>query len=701
MSKLNDNRSIDNDRKSSNILIISKSRVSSAKNKGNFITLQDGEQKYTQKMKNGPLTKSGISQTILSMKKELAKNSKSYVKLDDYRISNYFLKKNILKSPKREKEENKKDIKDNKIIQNKYKSILSVETTRSNNMVKSIEKNKDNKENNSNNENIENHLIIKNNEINNNQEKKNCKIFNENNIIENNEVKINNNENIDIKKENNDNNDINLIINLKNKNISQNYFNNISDYNINKKILNNKYNSEEINQESSRRLNESITKKDNINEKINEASDETVGDKHSKLVLGSLMAHIGGLNTENDNANINNILTSNGIDEDKSNRNSINSKNDLISESKSSKIIDNEDGDEHEDDYDEKIKNDNNRNLISNYNINNNNNMINIYNSQNDNKKSEEFEKIKNEFTNEETEKKKLIKSLYVKTNNNSNIYRMCGICEHTYYLSKMFSPECNIHFFCKRCTKNYYEDIIEEGKKEILCPFFNCREVVDINNLKKIISQEHFKRLYRKKINNKNNLEENKNTSGSLYFTKIKTNIDKKNIKKYTQKNVIDINSNKIFYNYNSGKDVYCPFCYEESLFTKTSTHYYKCLNCLNKICRYCFKEFNDRHIDINNNDHCKVYYRLDEKNDKNNNIFISYLIQLFFVLACFYLCFAGTFLNIRKIIFYIFKVNKNKNILKYILGYFFTIIFFIITMPFIFLLYPYFPSIMSAFDY
>ena len=44
------------------------------------------------------------------------------------------------------------------------------------------------------------------------------------------------------------------------------------------------------------------------------------------------MAHIGGLNTENDNANINNILTSNGIDEDKSNRNSINSKNDLISE---------------------------------------------------------------------------------------------------------------------------------------------------------------------------------------------------------------------------------------------------------------------------------------------------------------------------------------------------------------------------------
>ena len=69
MSKINGNRSIDKDRTSSNILIISKSRLSSAKNRTNFLTIKEGGKKLTLKMKNGPLTKSDItasSKTICS-----------------------------------------------------------------------------------------------------------------------------------------------------------------------------------------------------------------------------------------------------------------------------------------------------------------------------------------------------------------------------------------------------------------------------------------------------------------------------------------------------------------------------------------------------------------------------------------------------------------------------------------------------------
>jgi len=107
----------------------------------------------------------------------------------------------------------------------------------------------------------------------------------------------------------------------------------------------------------------------------------------------------------------------------------------------------------------------------------------------------------------------------------------------------------------------------------------------------------------------------------------------------------VIDINSNKNFFNYNSAKDGYCPYCYEESLFSKTNTHYYKCLNCLRKICKYWFKEFHVRHMNINYNLHCKVFYRGDEEDNRKKSKFVTFLLELFFVFAIFYLCLAGSF--------------------------------------------------------
>ena len=101
-----------------------------------------------------------------------------------------------------------------------------------------------------------------------------------------------------------------------------------------------------------------------------------------------------------------------------------------------------------------------------------------------------------------------------------------------------------------------------------------------------------------------------------------------------------------------------------------------------------------------MNYNEHCKVYYRLEEDDKKKKNKCVDVLMQYFFVLAIFCLIFPGSFYNIKAILFHIFKVN-NRNIIRYFLVYLFTIIFFVITVPFIFLLFPYFPSILALSDY
>ena len=94
-----------------------------------------------------------------------------------------------------------------------------------------------------------------------------------------------------------------------------------------------------------------------------------------------------------------------------------------------------------------------------------------------------------------------------------------------------------------------------------------------------------------------------------------------------------------------------YCPFCCEESLFSKTNTHYSKCFNCLSKVCKYCYKEFVEGHIDIHSIDHCKVYYRYERKDLNNSGLCLRLFLQLFFVIACYFLCFASTFIKIRNI--------------------------------------------------
>jgi hypothetical protein len=503
----------------------------------------------------------------------------------------------------------------------------------------------------------------------------NSDIINEDNII-----------NINEKEEKNfDNN-----LNSNNKFISQNFFDKNKDNNKKINLSNKKLEKGKI-----KKIYLNITEED---KRVESKDKNKQSEKTTKSVISSILDN-------KTKYRMNYLITENGLEE-KVGNNSIKSNDELLSNNKSKKIDEKKNEEEEEveyeeveDEYDEKIKDDNNGKIINNINVIMNNNNVN--NSNMKDNQVENVQKIKSELNAYENNVDNQAINCIILDQNNNNIYKACYICEHIYNLTKFFVPECNEHFICKKCAKTYYEELIEDGVKELLCPFLKCKAPIITDNLKDIISQEHFKRL--DEHNNEDNANNNNNDEkgkSNFIFTKLNINCNEDKIQLYTKKHVIDINSNKNFFDYNKGKEGYCPFCFEKSLFSKTNARFYKCLNCLRKICKCCFKEFNDRHIDINYIYHCKVYYRNGE-NEKKIKMIIIFLRQLFFVIASFYLMFPGCFYFFSQIFLKLLNVKKNNYIFNYIIGYFFVLICFIISFPFIVLLLPYFPSIMALCDY
>ena len=704
MSK-NDCLSPNKEEKSSKLIIISKDRIKSAKNRVNLLTLKEGAQKITVQLNNDSLNENSINQAVKSIKQTLLINSKSNGSFYEHsKVTDYLKKKNILKTPSVQREKKLR-----KSPYMKKNDNLNIETMRSCNLMKTTENNKyDYEETNINKletivpyENDTEENLKSNNNKKTKKEEENDKINN----IETMTVEI------DVKNNINENNESDNNKPIIGGFVSKDYFNNTK--NISKDITEekfDKYKSEEINQfnsNSSRANNNTnlFLKNSNVIERNNQQSDKAaksiseqdVNNKVgvvSKLILESVRIN----ETENNKENIKGQRLITEYDE----INNKNDENDLISESKSNKTIEVEENDDYEEEEVNKQNNDNNNindgeenKKINNFmKIKSENNNINK--ETNNNTESAKFAKLKENFkelkSKENSENLKQINSLPVRSIN--YIYKTCSICEHASPISKLFVAECQQHYLCRKCAKNYYEDIIENGIKEMLCPFTKCHQPVNLEMLNYIISKEHFNIL----VNKTKNLEQ---SHTKFCNTKLKSSYDQENLQLYTKKHVIDINTNKNFFEYNNIKDIYCPNCYTDSLFSKTNTFFFKCLNCGCKRCKYCLKDFGVRHMDTVSPEHCKVYYRFDEEETKDSKTILTLLLQLFFVFATYYLCFVGTFLFMRTIFYYIFCIKKKSNIFLYILAYLFTIIFFLIVIPFIIFFYPYFPSILALSDY
>ena len=202
MSYINKNLSDKSEGRSSQLVIISKNRLSSARNNENYLTIQEGNKKYSKLIK-GNLSRQDINQTISSIKNEMVKNSRSYMTLnyDANKLDLYLKKKKLLLNDEKKlnisNSENKITNKLN-IPASQLKSIVSVETTKSCNMLKTSENNNDN----------DGQLKIKELET----IVKNEKNDEENSLDEDNNKNISE-ELIEIKDENNNNSNNNLIEN--------------------------------------------------------------------------------------------------------------------------------------------------------------------------------------------------------------------------------------------------------------------------------------------------------------------------------------------------------------------------------------------------------------------------------------------------------------------------------------------------------
>ena len=586
MSKINENNSYNNDGKSSKIIIISKSRVSSAKDVSNYMTVYDGNKKITCELGKENIQKSKLKKVFSTLKEKMLKYSKSTgkINIESQKINIYNKRNKLNISINSEKNKNNQHY------------LKTIET---NNGLITIENNEQNKisekENNNDKNNIseeEDSLDLKNLKVINIEQ-----IFNENN--------------------NNNNNKINNSRNL----ISQNYFNNIKKSKDNEEFPFNIYKSEEMKKTM----------------------------KQSDIAVKSVSDHISKINE--------NIQMINS--EKSENKKSITLK--LNINKKRKDFI---------------------------------NNLITEERKLNSEKEEEEnYEKIiHNQLDTERYNKNIFTTQKLIKE---EEYYFRCSICEYSSLESKMFLPECNIHHICKRCTKNYYEEKIDDGIKKLFCPFVQCKQEINLDKLRHFISVKHYNRL-NVNIRKSENSEENK-----LIFSKIKTDYKKENVELYSKRHVIDINTNKNLYNYRGEEKGFCPFCSEQALFFQTNNIFYKCLNCLTKICKYCFKEYNNRHLDSNYPGRCKIFYRNNDTILRKQGWLLKFLLELFFVIALYYLTFVGIFLLLRDGFYSIFKINKKKNFCKYFFSYCFTIIIFLLLFPFIFIAFPYFPSILAIFDY
>ena len=281
--------------------------------------------------------------------------------------------------------------------------------------------------------------------------------------------------------------------------------------------------------------------------------------------------------------------------------------------------------------------------------------------------------------------------------------YLSCYICDRTYSSNRLYSADCQKHFICRRCCKNYYEERIEQGDRDLKCSVFTCNESFNpgLSILQKFLSENHLDLL----LNNKTKNNENKLIEPSLSLQKKYnfTNQSSEVMKSYMKKHVIDINSNQNFYMYNKAKVQFCPKCGEQSLFSKTGTYFVKCLNCFHRICKYCMKEYNELHMDISNDNHCKIYYRRDGLDDEKKSFFYLFLIEIFLIISAFIFLFFGAFMYFKNCIKAIFCIKRYEDYgcFKTMIINFVTLILFFMSFPILLISFPYFSVFNSIFGF
>ena len=710
-----------NNNNAGNILIISKNSSNNSKNNESFITLKKGEKKVQISLGKDKisLNNNNIKNKILQLKKNMTKLSKrkneinkdkeerlnttdrlkvekeevlifqrnSYELEDDKFKDTKDNKENILVINKSQKEDNGKlMLKTNKKIKKNLnkndKKIIKIKP-RIKELIKSNDNSKFNsnslskrfeKENNKK-QSINDKELIKseNNSI-------NDKNIEENNIFSDN-ININKKKKIKIKIENiTDPN----IYEENNNNITDNNNDNINNINENEKTIEYEDNNIEEDEKSNRTKAEAMDivniieeeNMANINSNFYTFQSTIQTNKSKQLIVDTIQKNT--INTINNSSN-NNITDTISTFR----------KNEIISSTQEGTIS-------RQNEPLSTLFKDNNSLVPININIKRKNRfkkLVNV-NSQNIN--------LLNQLGINSNKKKSLNKNKKaISIRDLHSEYDNCQLCGRKCPKVKLYSAECEKHLICKKCFKLYYDDIIKKGETEMLCPFIQCKAQMDFYTIKSLISNENLKILYENAINNRNKNHSYDNTKTLGDFSSSRNN---DNLKLYSRKNILDINKKSyknIFINFKSSKELICPFCYEQNIFSRAGGHYMKCLNCGYAICKYCGKEYKENHMEIYDENHCKIYYRKFIIPIQKSKNFMKIFLQLIYILASFFIIFAGVFFYIFNFMKYIFKPNRKNtfiNCFKISVIWFMTIIFYMIIFPFIFIFIPYIPLIITA---
>ena len=140
MSKINETNSYNNDGKSSKLIIISKSRLSSAKDNPNFITFYDRDNKITCDIGKEKIQKKKLKEVFSTLKEKLLKYSSSTGKLDiSIQKLNKIPKRNKLSFSKNNGIENNHQ---NKGLLNTIETCNELINNENNKEIKIIDKNK-------------------------------------------------------------------------------------------------------------------------------------------------------------------------------------------------------------------------------------------------------------------------------------------------------------------------------------------------------------------------------------------------------------------------------------------------------------------------------------------------------------------------------------------------------------------------------
>ena len=696
-----------NKEKEPNFIIISKPRVNTTKNIRNYLTLKEGDFSLKININNSPsdykLTQQKILQTLSDIKKHMPINNTKKNK----KINNKLLKESHIKLNENivEKKPNKTTDEKNNIEDNIEDLIINDDESNSNNK-NNINKNdiiKDNKNKKSNKE-FSSIIIVddKLSEI--KKEKDNLKEIEKNFVSSINKKSVRT--------------QLNII--EKQKSMQQSDKAELSKESDNVTDLDNKlkllvkyrdYNSLLINQNINAKLeieNEIIDNEKDMTKNLNNNKNENKGEKlifNKDTLTMKKNKFLNDIIENNEKSEIINDNNNDNKNSEESKEKNNSNKGNLIENSKENKIS-NEGSIENDNISEDKklIKV-----IIPRIIIKNNLSVSNIKDKNNKKSKAKPITVVSKQNI-KKLENSNAISSNrdLIKKDNNRTIFRSvqltqrnCYICEKPFYLNRLYCADCGIHYLCRKCLKNYYEDYIENknNSKILKCPNTICDKKINYDIIKPIISESH-QQIYEKDENNI--INKNDFILGNI---KLDIKHNDNNVKMYTEKHVLDISSNMNFFMFKKSKDIFCPKCLNPNLFSKTNNHFIKCLNCNYKICKYCLKEYTVKHLDIKYEGYCKVYFRRDIEDFEEKSKVLFYLLQLLFVIAMYLFTYCGAYLfhyNIFKIILRLNSQNKNFfYYIKKIIIIVFSILFFIISCPFILACYPFFPAIIALCDF